>query len=127
MASADQPPARDLLDAATLRQMGLSAATLQRTPPVYQHIFRALERAVTEGALQPGSRLPAERQLAIALKVSRVTVVKAYRELEARGLSRGHVGRGTFVTAAPDSSGAPFAWRGKGAAAAARPNDHRPR
>ena len=77
MANADRPPARDLLDAATLRQIALSAATLQRTPPVYQHIFRALERAVTSGALQPGSRLPAERQLAIALKVTRATVVKA--------------------------------------------------
>ena len=53
MANADRPPARDLLDAATLRQIGLSAATLQRPPPVYQHIFRALERAVTNGALQP--------------------------------------------------------------------------
>jgi len=52
---------------------------------VYHHIFRALERAVTSGVLQPPSRLPAERQLAIALKVSRATVVKAYRELEARG------------------------------------------
>jgi DNA-binding transcriptional MocR family regulator len=123
MANADRPPARDLLDAATLRQIGLSAPTLQRTPPVYQHIFRALERAVSNGAVQPGSRLPAERQLAIALKVSRATVVKAYRELEARGLARGYVGRGTFVSAAPDSSGAPFAWRGKVAAAALRTTD----
>jgi DNA-binding transcriptional MocR family regulator len=67
--------------------------------------------------------LPAERQLAIALKVSRATVVKGYRELEARGLARGYVGRGTFVSAAPDSSGAPFAWRGKVAAAALRTTD----
>jgi 2-aminoadipate transaminase len=119
----DRRPRRDPLDATTLRQIGLSAATLQRTHPVYHHIFRALERAVTDGALQPGSRLPAERQLAIALQVSRATVVKAYRELEARGLARGYVGRGTFVSAAPDSSGAPFAWRGKVAAAALRTTD----
>ena len=58
MGNIDRPPRRDLLDAATLRQIGLSAATLQRTHPVYHHIFRALERAVTDGGLQPGSRLP---------------------------------------------------------------------
>ena len=34
-----------------------------------------------------------------ALKISRATVVSAYRELEARGLVRGYVGRGTFVVA----------------------------
>jgi DNA-binding transcriptional MocR family regulator len=123
MGNTDRPPPRDLLDAATLRQIGLSAATLQRTHPVYHHIFRALECAVTNGAFQPGSRLPAERRLAIALIVSRATVVKAYRELEARGLARGYVGRGTFVSAAPDLSGAPFAWRGKVAAAALRTTD----
>ena len=43
--------------------------------------------------------------------------------IEARGLARGYVGRGTFVSAAPDSSGAPFAWRGKVAAAALRTTD----
>jgi 2-aminoadipate transaminase len=50
-------------------------------------------------------------------------VVSAYRELESRGLLRGYVGRGTFVCAAPDPSGAPFAWRGKIAAAALRSSD----
>jgi len=49
--------------------------------------------------------------------------VSAYRELESRGLLRGYVGRGTFVCAAPDPSGAPFAWRGKIAAAALRSSD----
>jgi len=36
---------------------------------------------------------------------------------------RGYVGRGTFVSATPEASGAPFAWRGKVAAAAARTSD----
>jgi DNA-binding transcriptional MocR family regulator len=111
------------LDSGFLRQIGISAATLPRTRPVYRHIMRAIERAMGAGRLTPGLRLPAERQLAAALDVSRATIVKAYRELEARGLARGHVGRGTFVSAAPDSSGAPFAWRGKVASAALRSND----
>src|SRR4029079_2818234 len=68
-------------------------------------------------------RLPAERELAEALQVSRTTIVSAYRDLETRGLVRGYVGRGTFVSAAPEASGAPFAWRGKVAAAATRSSD----
>ena len=111
-----------LLDHARLRQLGL-AGGLPRTRPVYRHVVQALERGITKGALAPGLRLPAERQLAVSLGISRTTVVSAYRELEARGLVRGYVGRGTFVSAAPDSSGAPFAWRGKVAAAALRSTD----
>src|SRR3954452_21058230 len=90
-----------------LRELGL-AAGLPRTRPVYRHLSRALESAITDGRLPPGVRLPAERQLARSLGVSRTTIVSAYRDLEARGLTRGYVGRGTFVSAVPDASGAPF-------------------
>ena len=72
--------------------------------------------APPEGALAPGSQLPPERLLAASLNVSRTTVVSASQELESRGLVRGYVGRGTFVSAAPEPDGAPFAWRGKVAA-----------
>ena len=116
-------PKNDVLEAGLLKQIGLSGAGLPRTRPIYRHVCRALERAITNGALTPGVRLPAERQLALALNLSRATVVKAYRELESQGLVRGYVGRGTFVSAAPDASGAPFAWRGKVAASALRTTD----
>jgi DNA-binding transcriptional MocR family regulator len=105
-----------------LRQLGLSGE-LPRTRPVYRHVVRALERGISMGTLPTGLRLPAERELAKSLRVSRTTIVSAYRELETRGLVRGYVGRGTFVSAAPDASGAPFAWRGKVAAAALRSSD----
>jgi 2-aminoadipate transaminase len=111
-----------MCDEAQLRRLGLGDA-LPKTRPVYRHIAHAIERGITTGALALDFRLPAERELAEALKVSRTTVVSAYRDLEARGLVRGHVGRGTFVSAAPEASGAPFAWRGKVAAAASRSND----
>ena len=75
------------------------------------------------GELPSGSRLPPERTLAARLRISRTTVVSAYRELESRGLLRGYVGRGTFVCASPEPTGAPFAWRGKIAAAALRSSD----
>jgi DNA-binding transcriptional MocR family regulator len=91
--------------------------------PLYSHLVTLLEGAIARGELPSGSRLPPERTLAERLKISRTTVVSAYRELEARGLLRGYVGRGTFVCAAPEPEGTPFAWRGKIAAAALRTSD----
>jgi len=88
--------------------------------PLYGHLVSIVEAAITRGDLPSGSRLPPERELATRLRISRTTVVSAYRELESRGLLRGYVGRGTYVCAAPDANGTPFAWRGKIAAAALR-------
>ena len=88
--------------------------------PLYSHLVGLLESAISRGDFPSGARVPPERELAQRLGISRTTVVSAYRELESRGLLRGYVGRGTFVCAAPDPSGAPFAWRGKIAAAALR-------
>ena len=98
-----------------------SASTRSRcraTRPLYRRIVTLLEGGIARGAVPAGLQLPPERDLAAALKVSRATVVSAYRELEARGLVRGYVGRGTFVSATPDAASAPFAWRGKIAASA---------
>jgi DNA-binding transcriptional MocR family regulator len=91
--------------------------------PLYGHLVRLLESAIARGELPSGSQLPPERALASALRISRTTVVSAYRELESKGLLRGYVGRGTFVCAAPEPSGTPFAWRGKIASAALRSSD----
>jgi DNA-binding transcriptional MocR family regulator len=91
--------------------------------PLYSHLVALLEGAISRGELPSGAKIPPERELARRLRISRTTVVSAYRELESRGLLRGYVGRGTFVCAVPEPSGAPFAWRGKIAAAALRAND----
>ena len=91
--------------------------------PLYGHLVTLLEAAIARGELPSGTRVPPERTLAQQLKISRTTVVSAYRELESRGLLRGYVGRGTFVCAAPEPEGTPFAWRGKIAAAALRSSD----
>jgi 2-aminoadipate transaminase len=112
-----------MCDDTQLRLLGLANGPLPKTRPVYRHISQSIERGITAGTLALDFRLPAERELADALKVSRTTIVSAYRDLEARGLVRGYVGRGTFVSATPEVSGAPFAWRGKVAAAAARSSD----
>jgi DNA-binding transcriptional MocR family regulator len=91
--------------------------------PLYSHLVTLLEGAISRGEFPSGAKVPPERELAQRLRISRTTVVSAYRELESRGLLRGYVGRGTFVCAAPEPSGTPFAWRGKIASAALRSND----
>ena len=63
------------------------------------------------GRLRVGDRLPAERELALDLGVSRTTITGAYQELQARGILRGHVGRGTTVVGSPpDARHAALPW-----------------
>jgi GntR family transcriptional repressor for pyruvate dehydrogenase complex len=57
-----------------------------RTPRVYEHIVAQIERAIFEGRLQQGDKLPAERQLVREFGASRVAVREALRALEHRGL-----------------------------------------
>lgn len=57
-----------------------------RAPRVYEHIVGHIERAIYEGRLRQGQKLPPERQLARDLKASRVAVREALRTLELRGL-----------------------------------------
>src|SRR5499427_4660846 len=96
---------------------------MPRARPFYQRLVDLVETGLAQGRLDDGFQLPPERDLARALRISRATVVSAYRELEARGLVRGYVGRGTFVSARPDGASAPFAWRGKMAAATLQATD----
>lgn len=92
--------------------------------PLYLQLVEALGAAVASGELAPGTRLPSERELAARLGVSRTTAVNAYHELAARGVIRGHVGRGTYVCALPSGpDDAPFAWHGKLALSAQRTSD----
>ena len=65
----------------------------------YRQVYRQLRAAILSGELPPGSRLPATRALARASGIARVTVVEAYRQLEAEGFTESRVGAGTFVAA----------------------------
>lgn len=68
-----------------------------RGNPVYLQIQNQLERRIASGALSPGDALPSVRALAKQLRVNPNTVVRAYRELEFRGLVVTRHGEGTFV------------------------------
>jgi GntR family transcriptional repressor for pyruvate dehydrogenase complex len=56
---------------------------------------------IARGALHPGDRLPAERDLAIAIGVSRPTVRSGLRALAAMGVTQSRHGSGTFITSGP--------------------------
>jgi GntR family transcriptional repressor for pyruvate dehydrogenase complex len=65
-----------------------------------------LEAEVLSGGLEPGAKLPSERELALRLGVSRPLVREALRSLVERGLVEISPGRGTFVTAGTSASAA---------------------
>nr|WP_240922637.1 PLP-dependent aminotransferase family protein [Oleiagrimonas sp. C23AA] len=58
-----------------------------------------LETAIVDGLLQPGERLPAQREVARRLGVDLTTVTRAFTEARQRGLIRTRGARGSFVAA----------------------------
>ncbi|HEY5350369.1 MAG TPA: GntR family transcriptional regulator, partial [Candidatus Lustribacter sp.] len=78
--------------------------------PLYVQLADQFAAAIESGALAPGARLPAMRDLARDLHCALVTVSQAYDLLAARGRVIARVGKGTFVAPPADAS-APFARR----------------
>lgn len=69
-----------------------------RTSRLYEQIVRQIEESVLKGTLKPGDQLPAERELAQQLGVSRTAVREAVKALREKGLVEAYSGRGTFIT-----------------------------
>ena len=67
--------------------------------PLHRKLSRAVQMAIGMGSVPPGVRLPAERALAQALKLSRTTVVAAYEALREEGWVESRQGSGTYVCA----------------------------
>lgn len=65
---------------------------------VSDEIVDQIYQLVREGTLKPGDRLPAERDLALQLNVSRASVREAMRLLDTKGLVVIRPGAGTFIT-----------------------------
>lgn len=67
--------------------------------PIYAQLVEQVKHAVASGRLAPGDPLPSLREVAAFLRISPLTVKKAYGELETLGITATEHGRGTFIRA----------------------------
>ena len=67
--------------------------------PTYLQLVQQVEQALRLGYLTQGDRLPTLKEATEQLAINPNTVLKAYRELEHRGLAAGRRGQGTFIEA----------------------------
>lgn len=70
--------------------------------PIYEQVVEKLERLIASGGLEPLTKMPSVRSLAMELSVNPNTVQRAYAQLEKEGYLYTVSGRGTFVTAEGD-------------------------
>lgn len=70
--------------------------------PTYLQFVHQVDYALRLGFLREGDQLPRIKDVTRTLAVNPDTVMKAYRELELRGVAAGRPGVGTFITQAPD-------------------------
>ena len=67
--------------------------------PTYLQLVHQVEHALRLGYLKPGDQLPKVRDVVATLAINPNTVLKAYKELETKGLTAGRPGQGTFIQA----------------------------
>jgi len=65
--------------------------------PLYEVIYRSYGEQILDGSLKPGDKLPSETEISELFKVSRITAVRALKELELRKLIYRVKGSGSFV------------------------------
>ncbi len=75
--------------------------------PLYRQIMDQVLAAIATGILAPGDQLPTVRQVAVDLAINLNTVLRAYRELEIRGVLDTQQGTGTFVATQQTAPSAP--------------------
>ncbi|MCI9450495.1 MAG: GntR family transcriptional regulator [Clostridiales bacterium] len=69
---------------------------MSRTP-IYEQIISQCEKFILTGTLKPGDQIPSVRSLSVELSINPVTILKAYSQLDGRGLIHSVPGRGYFV------------------------------
>src|SRR5438874_5898071 len=67
-------------------------------PRKYLEVYTALRRDLQSGRWKHGDRMPTEAELVETFGVSRITVARAMRDLQAAGLVKRRAGSGTFAT-----------------------------
>jgi GntR family transcriptional regulator len=70
--------------------------------PTYLQLVHQVEHALRLGYLKRGDKLPTLREVVADLAINPNTVLKAYRDLEGKGLTAGRPGQGTFIEATLD-------------------------
>jgi GntR family transcriptional regulator len=65
--------------------------------PTYQQLVQQVEQALRLGLLSAGDQLPKVKDVVSSLAINPNTVLKAYRELELKGLAAGRPGQGTYI------------------------------
>jgi GntR family transcriptional regulator len=66
--------------------------------PVYRQLMDQIQGGIASGSLRAGDQLPTVRQVAVDLAINPNTVMRAYRELEIRGVLETQQGTGTFIS-----------------------------
>jgi GntR family transcriptional regulator len=74
------------------------------TRPMYLQIMEQVKQRVAVGEWAPGTEIPSIRQLAIDLRVSVITIKRAYLELEREGIILTQQGKGSIVAPNPNLS-----------------------
>ena len=95
------PPVESPLDPAALPESLARQFDARGSVANHRQLYGLLQRAIRDGALPAGLRLPPSRELAAALVIARNTVVHVYEQLALEGYVTATVGRGTFVAATP--------------------------
>jgi GntR family transcriptional regulator len=65
--------------------------------PVYRQLIDQVQAAIATGGLASGDQLPTVRHVAVELAINPNTVLRAYREMEIRGILDTQQGTGTFI------------------------------
>jgi GntR family transcriptional regulator len=87
-----------MMPVANRRKLLQIALDLHSGVPAYRQIIDQVMGGIATGALAGGDQLPTVRQLAVDLSINPNTVIRAYRELEIRGVLETLQGTGTFVS-----------------------------
>jgi GntR family transcriptional regulator len=75
--------------------------------PTYRQLIQQVEQALRLGYIGPGDQLPKVKDVVRSLAINPNTVMKAYRDLESRGLISSRPGVGTFVEVTLPNPGLP--------------------
>src|SRR5215475_5585786 len=78
--------------------MQLTIPIRKREGAINRQLYAGLREAILAGPLSAGDRLPATRDLAEQLGISRTVVLLAYDQLLAEGFVEGRMGSGTYVS-----------------------------